>query len=676
MNNKIQDNINLISRYKSDIDLVSFLGSIGFTVDKERTTKKWPVMEDATSNRKLIIGKNASNGQFYYWNPNDSNDKGTIIELLAQHKQLDLSRKEGWNELHRECGNMIGNVYFTQHDHITAQPTRPQSRQEALTQYFKLDELKNTDFLNLDRRLTNETIYAPEFRNKIFNKSYIDKTYQTAGKNTVFPIENQGGVIGIINRNTVWNQIQGSKDNGVWASNVLPGVPVKEMVISEAPIDSLSYHQLNPPKQEGDRLYIATAGTLSAGQPLTIQSLINQANPERLILANDNDFQGIRYNINLMGSLILPNQPNTGITLRINNSAHSNTLIVEINNEIAAKNGVKTDIESIKDRIDQVMNRGFPPGAQKAKLNVITNRPDLTQLQVTFPNIRPLLIRAENITNELRQAGDKIIIKRAVENDWNQDLQIKATKDQVLSEVGIKLSPAQVNDLIKKDKTEILLDRNNDPGKLILDYTKGNVTPVFLPRLPAPIIPEQYLGVNLTPADKHQLLETGELQKRVDIKHPTSGENLSGYIGLDKDLNQLVFLRGDRLKNYNIYQTDVNESQLKDIISGQTVQANRHQRDPDGIKFKVPVEVRISATKGEIIIREPSVANPIRQEVKEKQGPPSNIRLTAKVLGKSDKQPVTKELKEGNMTGKNAGQKKTEPDKKLNNPSKTRVKLS
>lgn len=673
MNNSVQSNKDLVNQYKTNIDLVAYLDSIGYTNDKKRSSAKWVVMEDTDTARKLIVTKNQSTGHNMYFNPSDSRDKGSIIELVAEKMGLDLSKKEGWDQLHKACSSLIGNVYFTKHDHVTAQRAKPESRDEAISVYFKLDTLKNTDFLTLDRRLSPETIFAKEFENKVFNKPYIDKTYDTAGKNTAFPIENKEGIIGVINRNSVWNQIQGNKLDGVWVSNILPDKPVKAMVISEAPLDSMSFHQLNPPKDTGDRLYIATAGTLTAEQPVTIQYLINQTKPEQLILANDNDFQGIRYNINLMGKLLMPGQENTGITTHITNSAHTNTLMIEVNNPKTQSNGANLTIDAINERVHAVMNRGYPPEAPKAVINVITNRDDLTQIQVSFPNIRPLLIRAENVTSELRQCGDKVVVKRAMENDWNEDLQLKAIKAQVHTQLGIKLTPEQIKDLIKNDMTAILLNPQNDAGKIRLDYAKGQVTPQFVPRQASLLIPETFMGITLTATDAAQLKETGEMNRRVTAKHPQTNELLTGFVGVDADLKQLVFLRGDRLKNNNVYQTDVTTDQLKQIVKGETVTVNRRVKNADGAKVNVPVEMRVSATKGEIILLEKSVPTAVKQDVSLKNPVPVKAAVSKNGLPSQTASVVPKPIATAVSSKKPTASLK-EPNRKEKPSIKVKVK--
>ncbi len=598
MTEQMLRNRDLITRYKTEIDLVAYLDSIGYTPDKKHYSRNWPVMVNEATDHRVLVGRNRSTNQYFYTNPSDSSDKGTIVELLATRNQLDLSSKEGWKQLHEYAHGLMGDVYFSHHEHVRPRTISDHTRESAVAQYFKLDPLKTTDFLQHERRLTNEVIYAPEFVNKIFNKSFVDKTLQTAGKNTVFPIENDKGIIGIMNRHTNWNQIQGAKDNGVWLSNILPDVPVKQLIISEAPIDSLSYHQLYPPKTPGEQLYIATAGTLTTTQPMTIQYIINQTNPQTLILANDNDFQGIRNNINLMGKLLLPDQPNNGLTTHISNNKHTNTLLIEYQ-PTKQESDKLVDTKLLIRRVDEVMNRGFDPAEKPATVNLISNRNDLTQIEVTFPNIRQLLIRAANLTGELREVGERIELKRAIENDWNEDVQLKTVKPQLIDQLGIKLTNDQLKELLKTDRSPIVLDRQLDPGKIIQEFTREGVAYHFEKREPTLQLPGQFRGYALTAEDRRELANEGQLAKRIDTIHPRNSELQTGYLGVDSDLNTVVFLHAARLKSSNLNNLNLSEAEVKLVIAGQVI--NTQKKGKDG--FHQPVEVRILAAKGEIVIR-------------------------------------------------------------------------
>lgn len=414
----------LIRRYKSDINLATFAEDLGFTYDKKHSTRSIPVLDNSATGQTIIVRRNSANGEYFYTNPKDNYDKGNIINLASRHYNLDLSTRSGWDELHKKLSDRLGNVYFTKHEVI--QPHRFKQLEqgsETLVKYFNLKPLTDSSYLENERKIDRTTIDAPEFVGKILNKPFNDTKAGIAGTNTVFPLENEKGIIAISTRNTDWNSMVGEKQDGIWVSNINTAVKPKEMIILESPINALSYHQLHPPKNEFDRVYIATCGNASATQPLTIQKLINKLQPEKLILSNDNDPAGIRHNINMMSKLHMPQQPITGISVAIGSSKFRNTLYVEIKPELPTS--PTPGVDQIKQRIGEVLNRRLNNEGDQAILSTITSRNDITQIRADFPNQRPLLIRAENLTKELRQSGLSIEIRRSMGKDWNDDLKEK-----------------------------------------------------------------------------------------------------------------------------------------------------------------------------------------------------------------------------------------------------------
>jgi len=417
----------LIRRYKTDINLATFAEDLGFAYDKKHSTRNVPVLDNPITGQTIIVRRNSATGEYFYTNPKDNYDRGNIINLASRHYNLDLGTRPGWDELHKKLSDRLGNVYFTKHDVI--QPHRFKQLEqgsESLIKYFNLKPLTDTSYLENERKIDRATIDAPEFAGKILNKPFNDTKAGVSGINTVFPLENEKGIIAISTRNTGWNSMVGEKQDGIWVSNINPAIKPKEMVILESPINALSYHQLHPPREAFDRVYIGTCGNASATQPLTIQKLINKLQPEKLILSNDNDLAGIRHNINMMSKLHMPQQPITGIFVAIGNSKFRNTLYVEIKPDLPAS--PTPTVDQIKERIGEVLNRRLHSEGDQAVLSTITSRDDITQIRADFPNQRPLLIRAENLTKELRQSGSLIEIKRSLGKDWNDDLKEKQAR--------------------------------------------------------------------------------------------------------------------------------------------------------------------------------------------------------------------------------------------------------
>lgn len=414
----------LIRRYKTDINLATFAEDLGFAYDKKHSTRNVPVLDNPTTGQTIIVRRNPASGEYFYSNPKDNYDKGNIVNLASRHYNLDLGTRSGWDELHKKLSDRLGNVYFTRHEVI--QPHRFKQLEqgsESLVKYFNLKPLTDTSYLEEERKINRAIIDAPEFTGKILNKPFNDTKAGISGTNTVFPLENEKGILAISTRNKDWNSMVGEKQDGIWVSNINPAIKPKEIIILESPINALSYHQLYPPKDAFDRVYIATCGNASATQPLTIQKLINKLQPEKLILSNDNDPAGIRHNINMMSKLHMPQQPVTGISVAIGSSKFRNTLYVEIKPELPG--APAPTVDQVKQRIGEVLNRRIHNEGDQAILSTITSRDDITQIRADFPNQRPLLIRAENLTKELRQSGSSIEIKRSIGKDWNDDLKEK-----------------------------------------------------------------------------------------------------------------------------------------------------------------------------------------------------------------------------------------------------------
>lgn len=274
-----------LDAYRRDIDLVDFLEREGFRVNLKKGPRhgKWVVLEQPATGRRLIVAR-AAGGQHQYFNPEDDRDRGTVVDYVAGKLGLDLRARDGWREL-------FG--YLDRHQgHVSPAPAEvsptaaPAAGTTPLTpSHFNLRPLTEPAYL-LSRGITEKTLGSAEFYGRIFNRDFRDKK-GFLHTNTVFPLENERGLLGIVIRNHRANYINGTKGEGLWVSNAV-GTPA-ELFVCESPIDALSYHQLYPPAAPGGRVYVATAGTLSASQPGAIQALIDRLGPGRVVLANDND---------------------------------------------------------------------------------------------------------------------------------------------------------------------------------------------------------------------------------------------------------------------------------------------------------------------------------------------------------------------------------------------------
>lgn len=417
-----------LADYKQQIDLVQFLETEGFEKDRRKSTRRWPVLKNSEG-RKLIIGHSQKTNEYFYYNPDDSRDRGTIIDYVIGKLNIDTTERSGWQQLHEYMGRYTGDLSHLVKN-IESQPAQETNRSKAMSHYFRLEPLTNTDYLMEKRGLTVETIGHRAFIGKIFNKAFISKKTGERVINTVFPMESDQGTTAILLKNDsptglVNGHTWGERLESIWVSNLPKGHQPKELLICESPIDALSYHQLHQPKEPYDRLYIATGGQPSSLQPMTIQRLIDQVKPEQIILAHDNDNSGIRFNIGWAGRLLVPGQPPEQADHRfsISQFKHSNTLVIDLYLAQGEEKKRIAHLESLQQRLLTNLNRGYTPEMNRAVADPFSNQGNHSLLTIHFPNHRPMLTRVEKLAIEWRGLTDKIIIKRPLSKDWNEEVQ-------------------------------------------------------------------------------------------------------------------------------------------------------------------------------------------------------------------------------------------------------------
>ncbi len=404
--------------YRREIDLVTFLEQEGFRVNTAKGSRhaKWVTMEQPDTDRPLIVSRK-QNGEYRYYNPCDDFDKGTIIDFVAGKKHYDLSTKKGWREVADYLNDYLGRPTHT----VRAQPPEEVKRSRAVAQYFQLEPLTDTRYLE-SRGIRPETLSSFPFGQRVFNQTFRSEEKGFNMTNTVFPLENENGMLGLIVRNDRYNKIRGSKEDGIWVSNIDPTRPPNEVFICESPIDAMSFHQLNPPTQPHERLYVALAGTPSHSQPLTVQRLISRVRPDRILLGNDNDPTGIYYNAFWLAQLSPARSPvGVGPVGRVMASERKCTLLFD---GLPTGNPQTEACANYWQQGVTILNRGYDTDQQRASLEIIGGGgSSLTQIRLDLPKQRPFLIRLEKMLADFRGLTQVVEIKRPMEKDWNEQLQ-------------------------------------------------------------------------------------------------------------------------------------------------------------------------------------------------------------------------------------------------------------
>jgi hypothetical protein len=403
----------LIEEYKTNIDLVSFLESDGFVIDHKKGLGAFITLR--RESETLVVFKDQNN-QYRYFNRGDSADKGTVVDYYAASRNLDLSKGSAdWKRLYFDMNQFIG--YFPeQSGRVKPAFVNKNSEFEStpVNKYLELRPLKDTTYLN-SRGLDRETLLSFEFEGKIFNRDYTDPKTHLLFTNTAFPIENQNGFIGVNVRNVSYNGIFGARQDGVWMSNINPQNSPKEIFITEAPIDAISYHILNPVERAGDRLYVASTGSYSQPQLNIIQHLIDRYQPVRVALGNDNDAAGKKFNIALLGQLA------SGITNRVDVSLQKNS--AEAILTVEYQRDSKLSIDQVIALIEDQINAGTPEEIRRAEIfhfhNSLDGKND--KIQITMPNTLPFLRRSEEFVKEFRGLNFAHIVEPKTK-DFNDDL--------------------------------------------------------------------------------------------------------------------------------------------------------------------------------------------------------------------------------------------------------------
>jgi hypothetical protein len=278
--------------FRNEISIIELALSVGYRIRKKEGIK-WPVLKDDVTGDKIIIVNAGSKSNQGYFNPHNGQDKGTLINFVRNRIGSVFPYQSGMSEVR------IINAVLYNHQHLPIPEKKMlQSRSRDVEEAYKLKEfrlpgglteLRDPGYLYF-RGIKSEIIDSSLFEGKIFNVKGNDFN------NLGFPYNNaEGKIIGFELRNRDFKYVVEGSDRsvGIWHSNI-PNT-VHSVILTESPIDALSYHQL---KGKENSLYISFGGSVAAGQLETCKRIITRVNPGpdlKIISAVDNDKMGRLY---------------------------------------------------------------------------------------------------------------------------------------------------------------------------------------------------------------------------------------------------------------------------------------------------------------------------------------------------------------------------------------------
>lgn len=487
---KLLDRIHNV--YPKEIDLVQFAQQrkYGYTIDQRKSTKNAVVLQqhdkEGVSIDTIIVRRNEASGQYYYTNPNDSRDKGPIYKFVM-HRMQTTSYMAVDKELSEYLSIDNLKAVEPQIKRVAMSNSPQSSRSAQIAKHYNLTPLTDMNYLK-NRGISENVLTSYEFSGRVLNEIYgREKQFI----NTAFPMYNrEGEIVGIERKNFTYNggsfggAAEGSdKANSVWFSRVRPETKVDKIVLGETPIDLISYHQLRDKAQIENNLYVSSNGYWSANQKDIVQELINKHQPKGIILANDNDNSGRRFNISLLGGINRPVDANELQKSPLNNLepkpliTKDNKLTVECDlegkftvrlrfNAIFEKEsgGLKIfqEIEKKIEKIREISDQEVTSGAKE-----MSDRKGV--YEVRFVNSTLELNRAMEIVKELRGMDNYITIEKARGKDFNEDLQVaqgllKGPNLDIAGK-GAKLTPEEIKRQQSFDMSKEFNERRSGFGR-------------------------------------------------------------------------------------------------------------------------------------------------------------------------------------------------------------------
>ncbi len=262
---------NELEQFKTDINLVDYVTSLGYSIDKQESSRSNIVMRDS-HNDKIIITQHSTTQHWIYWSDRDKADKGTIIDFIQRRRGLSLG------QVRKELRSWTLSQGPVSHVHHVVQ-SKPDIKL-MLDQYQQTKPISDHPYLINERKIPLSTLHHPKFAGRI----RID-----AHQNAIFPHFSDGQVCGYEIKNSNFTGFSPHGKRGLWCSVYQPSA--HRIIITESAIDALSFHALHGRQHD---LYLSIGGQLGKKQLSLIQRSIKNVSGD-VVVAFDNDEKGNQY---------------------------------------------------------------------------------------------------------------------------------------------------------------------------------------------------------------------------------------------------------------------------------------------------------------------------------------------------------------------------------------------
>lgn len=246
--------------FRNEISIIELAVANGYHIVRNAGLK-YPVLKNNTTGDKIIIVNAQSTSNQGYFNPRDDKDKGTLINFVHYRLGTLFPMMSGQTD-----AKSINAILY---DYLRLPISKRNRLLEKTTSIIKhyqerkfilpgwITPLNDTSYLQ-SRRINDKTIFDEIFNGRIFNASVGGFC------NIGFPYYDKNDhIIGCELRNTDFKKMLSGSDrsNSVWHSNLPENL--ESVILTESPIDALSYHQL---KGKKDSMYVSFGGSVSDKQ--------------------------------------------------------------------------------------------------------------------------------------------------------------------------------------------------------------------------------------------------------------------------------------------------------------------------------------------------------------------------------------------------------------------------
>jgi len=258
----IREEIKELNMFKSEINLAEYISSFDYQRDKPNSSRNNIVMKK--DDDKIIVSKSKESGHYVYFNVNDANDSGSIIDFIQKRF------KENLGAVRNRLREWIKNPKPKEHIKITSSS---KGVNKILNFWHKL---KSEKFTEPYRGISAKILNSANKIKKVGNKLY-------------FSLFNENGLCGVstIDSNGDKMIIDGS-EKGLWIKNDLKNA--KRIIIFESPFDAMSYEQL---KSQEDDFYVATLGNIGDSAKNTLEEMLYYNKDAHIVVNTDNDEVGV-----------------------------------------------------------------------------------------------------------------------------------------------------------------------------------------------------------------------------------------------------------------------------------------------------------------------------------------------------------------------------------------------